>query len=246
MIQSNPTAPLYKLTNIYKSLGNTAILNDISLTVESGDFVSILGPSGSGKTTFLRLFNNLDSPTDGKILFSGKALSEWNIVNLRKQVGMVFQEPIVLAGNVQDNLLLATRWEKTLNIISEPDLYNTLEKVGLQKIELTTDARSLSGGEKQRLALARVLINQPQVLLLDEPTSSLDPALARRIMKRVSDLQEEMNITVIWVSHDPDLARRFARRVVFLEAGTVVEDGPVSILDAPDSPQLKSYLEDEH
>lgn len=159
---------------------------------------------------------------------------------------MVFQEPIVLAGNVQDNLLLATRWEKTLNIISEPDLYNTLEKVGLQKIELTTDARSLSGGEKQRLALARVLINQPQVLLLDEPTSSLDPALARRIMKRVSDLQEEMNITVIWVSHDPDLARRFARRVVFLEAGTVVEDGPVSILDAPDSPQLKSYLEDEH
>ncbi len=225
-------------------MGGTEILKDINLTVAPGEFLALLGPSGSGKTTLLRLFNNLDSPTNGKIIYNGKPLNNWNVINLRKQVGMVFQEPIILAGSVESNLQLNLRWDKPATHLSTPDLRKTLTKVGLQDVDLSGDARSLSGGEKQRLALARVLLNQPQVLLLDEPTASLDPALARRILQRIAELQREMNITVIWVSHDPDLARRFARRVVFLENGRITEDGPASILDAPDSPGLRHYLEE--
>ncbi|MBC8400271.1 MAG: ATP-binding cassette domain-containing protein, partial [Candidatus Marinimicrobia bacterium] len=164
---------------------------------------------------------------------------------LRQQVGMVFQEPVVVAGSVRDNLIIRQRWEKSIKPLSDLDLLATLDKVGLLSIDLHIDARSLSGGEKQRLALARVLLNQPQVLLLDEPTASLDPTLARRIIQRVAELHREMNLTCIMVSHDPTLVRRFAERVVFLHEGQIAEDGPVAILNQPASAQLRAYLAEE-
>jgi len=221
------------------------ILNGISLKIQPGEFLALLGPSGSGKTSLLRLFNGLDSATEGTLDYRGKSIEGWDIRLLRQQVGIVFQEPVVVAGTVRDNLIICQRWEKPTKPLSDLDLLATLDKVGLKSIDLHIDARSLSGGEKQRLALARVLLNQPQVLLLDEPTASLDHTLAHRIIRRVAELHQEMNLTCIMVSHDPTLVRRFADRVVFLHEGLIAEDGPVAILDRPASTQLRGYLTEE-
>ncbi len=236
---------LYQLKDIARNVQRVQILSDISLDIQSGEFLALLGPSGSGKTSLLRLFNGLDSPTGGTLDYCGKSIKHWDIRLLRQQVGMVFQEPVVIAGSVRDNLIIRQRWEKLIKPLSDLDLLATLDKVGLQLIDLHIDARSLSGGEKQRLALARVLLNQPQVLLLDEPTASLDPTLARRIIQRVTELHQEMNLTCIMVSHDPTLVRRFAKRVVFLHKGRITENGPVTILNQPASAQLRAYLAEE-
>ena len=236
---------LYQLKDIARNVKRIQILSGISLDIHSGEFLALLGPSGSGKTSLLRLFNGLDSPTGGKLDYRGKSIEHWDIRLLRQQVGMVFQEPVVVAGSVRDNLIIRQRWEKSIKPLSDLDLLATLDKVGLLSIDLHIDARSLSGGEKQRLALARVLLNQPQVLLLDEPTASLDPTLARRIIQRVAELHREMNLTCIMVSHDPTLVRRFAERVVFLHEGQIAEDGPVAILNQPASAQLRAYLAEE-
>ncbi len=236
---------LYQLKDISRNVQRVQILSGISLDIQSGEFLALLGPSGSGKTSLLRLFNGLDSPTEGTLDYRGKSIEHWDIRLLRQQVGMVFQEPVVVAGSVRDNLIIRQRWEKQIKTLSDLDLLATLDKVGLQSIDLHIDARSLSGGEKQRLALARVLLNQPQVLLLDEPTASLDPTLARRIIQRVAELHQEMNLTCIMVSHDPNLVRRFAKRVVFLHNNRITEDGPATILDQPASSQLQAYLAEE-
>ncbi len=237
---------LFKISNVYRAAEGLRILSDINLTIQSGEFVALLGASGSGKTSLLRLFNALDAPTRGTMEYHGKNADKWDISLLRQQVGMVFQEPVVLAGTVQENLLLPSRWNKSTDEYHPADLFNTLEKVGLQNVELVTDARSLSSGEKQRLALARVLLNRPQVLLLDEPTASLDPSLARRIVQRIADLHSGMNLTVIMVSHDPQLVRRFAKRVVFMHEGRIGEDGDVSIMEQPQTEALHHYLAEEH
>jgi len=236
---------LYQLNDISRNIQGVQILDGISLNIQSGEFLALLGPSGSGKTSLLRLFNGLDSPTAGTLDYHGKRIEGWDIGLLRQQVGMVFQEPVVVAGSVRDNLIICHRWEKSIKPVSDLDLLATLDKVGLQSIDLQMDARSLSGGEKQRLALARVLLNQPQVLLLDEPTASLDHNLAHRIIRRVAELHREMNLTCIMVSHDPTLVRRFAERVVFLHEGQIAEDGPVAILNQPTSSQLQAYLAEE-
>ena len=236
---------LYQLNDISQDIQGVQILNGISLDIQPGEFLALLGPSGSGKTSLLRLFTGLDSPTAGMLDYRGKSIEGWDIRLLRQQVGMVFQEPVVVAGSVRENLIICQRWEKSIKPLSDLDLLATLDKVGLQSIDLQMDARSLSGGEKQRLALARVLLNQPQVLLLDEPTASLDHTLAQRIIRRVAELHREMNLTCIMVSHDPALVRRFAERVVFLHDGQVTEDGPVAILNQPTSPQLRAYLAEE-
>ncbi len=236
---------LYQLNDVSRDIQGVQILNEISLKIQPGEFLALLGPSGSGKTSLLRLFNGLDSPTVGTLDYRGKSIECWDIRLLRQQVGMVFQEPVVVVGSVRDNLIICQRWEKPIKPISDLDLLATLDKVGLKSIDLHIDARSLSGGEKQRLALARVLLNQPQVLLLDEPTASLDHNLAHRIIRRVAELQQEMNLTCIMVSHDPTLVRHFAKRVVFLHEGRIAADGPVAILDQPTSSQLQAYLAEE-
>ncbi len=237
---------LFELIRIRRQIAAATILNNVNVSVNSGDFLTILGASGAGKTTLLRLFNGLDSPTSGSINYRGKPVSDWNMSNLRRQVGMVFQEPVIIPGSVRDNLLLNQRWDKDSPVVSDLDLLGTLEKAGLQAIALDGEARSLSSGEKQRLALARVLLNRPQVLLLDEPTANLDPGLARQVIRMVAELHREMHLTVIIVSHNPDLIRRYATRVVFIDKGKILEDGSGDILDSPATGEFAEYLAEEH
>jgi len=175
---------LFKLENVGFSVDGLNILQNISLNINSNDFIVLLGPSGSGKSTILRMLNCLNSPTTGNIFFDNKSLSEYDIAQLRQKVGMVFQTPTMINGTVKENLLLTQKWSSE-RMPSLEAIASIITQVGLSSEFLEKDARSLSGGEQQRIALARVLLNKPQVLLLDEPTANLAPQLALKILNLI-------------------------------------------------------------
>ncbi|MCF7797449.1 MAG: ABC transporter ATP-binding protein [Lentisphaeria bacterium] len=235
------TPPIFELKNVTREEAGREILKAASITIHAGEFVALLGPSGAGKTTILRLFNALDSPNSGEIRFRGERYDEGSVRDLRQKVGMVFQTPTILEGTVVQNLMVFQRWRKDF-VLSDEDLYGKLEQVGLTGIGLDQDAKSLSGGEKQRLALARTLLNAPDVLLLDEPTSSLDPVMAHQILRRIKALQQEMGFTVIMVSHDHRLAVKYAERFIVLLRGEIAADGPLSVLKGDDSAAVQAFL----
>ncbi len=187
------------------------ILSELNLSFLPG-ITAIVGPSGSGKSTLLRLLNRLDVPTSGSILLDGTDLAELDPQSLRRRVAMVFQRPLVFPGTVIDNLTVA-----------HPDLADTeavaaLNRVGLGEVRLDQDAESLSGGEAQRLALARVLLNDPEVLLADEVTSSLDREAAAAIDQLLLKLAAE-GMTIVAVTHNAAQADAIATRIVTLVDG---------------------------
>ena len=153
------------------------------------------------------MLNCLNSPTSGTINFHDKSLTDYDITLLRQKVGMVFQSPTMINGTVTENLTMTQKWIKDNNVFSYKGLINILEQVGLNSDFLSKDARSLSGGEQQRIALARVLLNKPEVLLLDEPTANLDPQLVKKILKLVYQLYQDLKLTVILVSHDHQIIK---------------------------------------
>ena len=236
---------IFKLENINFSVDELNILNNISMGINKNDFVVLLGPSGSGKSTLLRMLNCLNSPTSGTINFHDKPITDYDIAQLRQKVGMVFQSPTMINGNVTENLIMTQKWAKDNNPFKDDELTEILEKVGLSSDFLSKDARSLSGGEQQRIALARVLLNKPEVLLLDEPTANLDPQLAQKILKLVFNLYQKLGLTVILVSHHHNEIRKFAKRVVYLVDGEIIEEGTVDIINNPQSAIAQAFIAKE-
>lgn len=193
--------------------GFTAVVPGVGVT-------AIFGPSGSGKSTLLRLCNRLEVPTEGRVLFGGTDIAELDPLRLRRRVGMVFQRPTPFPGTIAENLRTAS-----------PDadragMELALSRVGLPGSWLDHDAQALSGGEAQRVCLARTLITGPEVLLLDEPTSALDESAVGVVERAVLELAREA-VTVLWVTHDPRQVRRVADRVLRIEAGRCVGIDPV-------------------
>lgn len=221
---------LFRFIDVHLHIADLQILKKLNFQVEHGEFLAVIGASGAGKSSLLKMFNALNSPSHGQVTFRGAEL-EADIPALRKNVGMVFQNPVVFEGTVRDNLLIAGRWDHHIKQILDHDLVTALEQVGLQGIKLSHHAKDLSGGEQQRLALARTLLNHPQVLLLDEPTSNLDPKLSREIMELVDELRATLNLTVIAVSHNHLLMRKHAKRVIILSDGEIIGDGDFETLD---------------
>ncbi len=177
----------------------------------------LVGPSGSGKTTLLRLCNRLEVPSSGRVLLGGDDVADLDPRRLRRRVGMVFQRPVVFAGTVRDNLAVAGD--------DQPDgrFAAVLERVGLDPSFLDRTADDLSGGEAQRVCIARTLLTDPEVLLMDEPTSALDPEHRLVIEARARALADA-GTPVVWVTHDLDQARRLADRTVVLVDGGVADD----------------------
>jgi putative ABC transport system ATP-binding protein len=220
------------------------VLTDVTLGFESGGKYSILGPSGAGKTTLLRLLNRLEDPTAGRLWFHDTPYEQLSAITLRRRVAMVFQVPIIFSGSVQDNLCTALRLQHQDNSVDTTELSRVLELAGLNGIGLTRDATALSTGEKQRVCIARALMTRPEVLLLDEPTAPLDPTAARRLIESIAQLSHGSQLTVIMVSHQPELARAFGGRVILLVGGRVVEQAEAAqFFVAPTTEQGRSYLD---
>ncbi|MBF6228677.1 phosphate ABC transporter ATP-binding protein [Nocardia abscessus] len=206
----------------------TRALDRFTAALPEQGVTAIYGPSGSGKSTLLRLCNRLEVPTSGRMLFGGIDIAELDPLRLRRRVGMVFQRPTPFPGTIAENLRTAS-----------PDadraaMEQALARVGLPSSWLVHDANALSGGEAQRVCLARTLITGPEVLLLDEPTSALDESAVGVVERAVLDLARD-GVTVLWVTHDPRQVRRVANRVLRIEAGRCIGldpvDGPPDTLE---------------
>ncbi len=236
---------MFKLSNVNFSVEGLNILQDISLEIHPNDFTVLLGPSGSGKSTLLRLLNGLNSPTSGDLKFHGENILNVDHKQLRKKVGMVFQSPVMINGTVKDNLTLTKKWDKQTEGLTDTDLTNILDQVELNSTFLNKDAKLLSGGEQQRIALARVLLNKPDVLLLDEPTSNLDPQLAVKILDLICKLAEELKLTVVLVTHHHAEVEKYAKQVLFMVGGKIVESGNRSIIREPKSVAAQAFIREE-
>ncbi len=206
------------------------IVEDISFDVWPGELIGIVGPSGSGKSSLLRLLNRLDEPTSGTVYVDGGDYRELPPRELRRRVGMVTQRPFLFPGDVASNLRFGP--QQRGETLSDPDVATLLERVGLPGLA-TRFVANLSGGEQQRVSLARALANRPEVLLLDEPTSALDDRAKSGIEQLIRGLVVETSLTGVMVTHDREQARRLCDRVIVLEAGRLVRAGtPEEVLGA--------------
>lgn len=190
------------------------------LDIPSGKVTCIVGRSGSGKTTTLRMLNRMISPDTGTILYKGTPISEIDPVRLRRQVVMLPQTPVMFDGTIRDNLLIGLQFSER-EPVPDDALRRVLEIMDLRK-ELEDDAATLSGGEKQRVALGRILVMRPDAALLDEPSSALDEGTERAVIGRLADAARERGVTVVMVTHSRPLAEAVADHLVEIEAGRVV------------------------
>lgn len=209
---------LIKWHNVNYENDGKRILNNITVDIAPGDFVSLLGPSGSGKSTFLKLCGHLLSPTAGEIYFAGRNMLDYNPLELRRRVAYCFQTPYLFGKTVIDNL----RFPYTIRNKSQ-DMKNIEElllKFNLSMEILGREVQNLSGGEKQRIALIRTLLFTPEVLLLDEVTSALDEDNAVLVEHAVAQLNQE-GVTVLWVTHNPKQNKSRAGRVFTIVDGVL-------------------------
>jgi ABC-type methionine transport system ATPase subunit len=195
------------------------ILSDISFRVERGHALTLVGPSGSGKSSVLRCLNRLVEPTSGTVRFDGRDTRSFDPRELRRRVALVMQTPVMFEGTVRDNLCI--RPVGIPGDFSENRLAATLDEVGLDPKLLDREAATLSGGEKQRVTIARALLRDPQALLLDEPTSALDPPNALLVVETISRLRAARALSIVAVTHQPDLVRRLGGSLLYLIKGRV-------------------------
>lgn len=228
---------LFELSSVDVTRDGHPILIAVDLVIESVGVTALVGPSGAGKSTLLRLLNRLESPTGGEIAYRGRPLAGLDPLSHRREVGMVFQRPALFGGTTLDNLRVA---DPLLRVESAEAL---LQRVGLSSELLERDAAKLSGGEAQRLSIARALAAQPRVLLMDEPTASVDPALRYGLEDLALELASQ-GIAVIWVSHDLEQVRRIADRVVLIVGGRVKFSGSVDDLGESDDPAVGAFFDE--
>ena len=205
---------LLEIKHLYKSFDKLDILKDINLDVNEGDVVVIIGPSGSGKSTLLRCINKLETLTKGNILLDGKNIDD--SLEFHKKIGMVFQSFNLFENlTVLDNITLAPIKTKTLSEIDAVKRAKELLKMINLESKINEYPRSLSGGEKQRVAIVRSLIMSPEIMLFDEPTSALDPEMIGEVLSLMKTLSS--NMTMVIVTHELDVAKEIANRVIFID-----------------------------
>lgn len=211
---------MFRLKNVkYKD-----ILEVEDLIINKREKTCIVGKSGGGKSTFLKLLNNMISPNKGKIYFKDKDINQYDPIELRREVKMLPQNPVTFSGTIRDNFI-KTLLYNDLESISDQKYISLLKKVKLEKQNLDNKAEKLSGGEKQRLALARMLLLDPEILLLDEPSSSLDQETEEFIIEMVVNYIDNKNGTLIMVTHSNDIADEYGDRIMTINDGIIESIG---------------------
>jgi putative ABC transport system ATP-binding protein len=209
--------------HLSRAVPGKVLVDDVTVQVRAADVMAVVGPSGAGKSSFMRLLNRLDEPTAGTVRLDGQDYRELEPRNLRRRVGMVMQSANLFPGTVAANVAFGP--QQRGEDLSSDRMEELLARVGLPGYQ-GRDVSNLSGGEAQRVSLARTMANAPEVLLLDEPTSALDEDSARRIEELVMDIIHERRMTCIIVTHNAAQAHRIADRTMILEHGRLVAIGP--------------------
>ncbi|QRM53238.1 methionine ABC transporter ATP-binding protein [Sinorhizobium sp. BG8] len=235
-----------RLTDVRRRFGDTAALDGVSLGVRRGEILGIIGRSGAGKSTLIRCLNGLERPDSGKIQIEGReitSLREVELQPLRRKIGMIFQHfNLLSAKTVEQNVALPLKiegWPKAKRLARAAEL---LELVGLLD-KAKAYPSELSGGQKQRVGIARALAASPALLLSDEATSALDPETTRSILALLRDINSKLGLTILLITHEMEVVRNIADRVTVLDAGRVVEEGPVwQVFSRPQAETTKSLL----
>lgn len=224
------------------------VLDNLNFNIEKGEFFVIVGPSGSGKTTSLKLINRLIEQTDGDIFFNNKKLKDYNLRELRLKIGYVLQE-IALFPNltVFENISLIPEMKKMDREIIDEKIDFLLNKVGLEpKRYKDRFPEELSGGEKQRVGILRAIISGPEILLMDEPFSALDPISRINLQDLIKELHDEYKITTVFVTHDMSEAIKLADRICFMKEGKVIQIAtPEEIVKNPENKFVSKFLGNE-
>jgi putative ABC transport system ATP-binding protein len=216
--------------HLSRTVLDKTLVSDISVRVPAAEILAVVGPSGAGKSSFLRLLNRLDEPTAGTVRLNGEDYRKLPAQELRRRVGMVMQSAYLFPGTVAANLAFGPRQQG--ETLSSEQIAVLLERVGLPAYQ-ERDVSNLSGGEAQRVSLARTLANFPIALLLDEPTSALDEASSREIEELLLGIVRERQMPCVIVTHNTNQARRIADRVMIMEKGNMISIGPAKeVLDA--------------
>ena len=232
---------LIELKNIYKKFDDTEVLTDINLTLAQNEFLTLLGPSGCGKSTILRLIAGFEEPTSGSILFEGQDMSK--IPPYKRKVNTVFQKYALFPHyNVYDNIAFGLKINKVDGRTIAYKVKKVLEMVNLSGYE-NRSIHQLSGGQQQRVAIARAIVNEPAVLLLDEPLAALDLKLRKGMQLELKNMQKELGITFVYVTHDQEEALTMSDSIVVMKEGTIQQIGkPDDIYNEPQNAYVADFI----
>lgn len=230
-----------ELKNVTKSFGDNVILKDFDFKVKKDEFLTILGPSGCGKTTILRLIGGFEEPDEGKILFNGEDIT--NKEAYERKINTVFQKYALFPHmNVYDNIAFGLNIKKMDKNLIKEKVREVLKLVNLVGFE-NREIESLSGGQQQRIAIARALVNEPEVLLLDEPLGALDLKLRQAMQIELKRIQKSVGITFIYVTHDQEEALSMSDTVVVLNDGEIQQmDSPLNIYNEPKNAFVADFI----
>jgi spermidine/putrescine transport system ATP-binding protein len=235
--------PILELRHLSKRFGDFAAVDDLSLEIASGEFLTLLGASGSGKTTTLRMIAGFEPPTSGDILMAGQPIAA--LPPFKRDINTVFQHYALFPHmSVRDNIAYGLRVRRVPAAEREERVSRSLEMVKLEELGARSP-RQLSGGQQQRVALARALVNRPRVLLLDEPLGALDLKLRKEMQLELKHLQTDLGITFVYVTHDQEEALTMSDRIVLMRQGRIAQIGtPRELYDRPASRYVADFIGD--
>lgn len=220
--------------------GEQQVLKQISGEFPKGKITTLVGPSGAGKSTLLKLCNGLLSPDEGTITTLGTSLRDWEPVELRTRVSMALQSAPMISGTVEENLTLPYALQGAE--VDVDKMKRIIKEVGLDVDYLQRDSRDLSGGQRQKVSIARTLLMEPDILLLDEITSSLDRASRQEIEELIQHIHNTFGTTIIWITHNLEQAQRIGHYTWVMMEGELVEQGESALLENPQNERVRQFV----
>lgn len=232
--------PAIELENVSLKRGDEQVLKGLTGQFPKGKITTIVGPSGAGKSTVLKLCNGLLSPDVGDIRILGKSLGDWEPADLRQQAGIALQSAPMISGTVEENLTLPYALHGAE--VDVDKVNRMIREVGLDTNYLQRDIRDLSGGQRQKVSIARTLLTEPEILLLDEITSALDRASRMEIEELIQYIHQTYGTTMIWITHNLEQAERIGHYTWVMMEGKLIEEGNSELLSHSTHPDVQKFI----